>query len=347
MNNERWEKLFFVMLVAIAVVLAFLVFFPELNALILGAAFAIFFHPIYIRLRRKMPRAEWLAALLTVLFATIVIVVPLFIFGYQLFYAAKNLYAHLAASGMSSFWSLVQDRIGSVTAAANSSSGGALKLFNLNLGQYVTQAVGSIMSNAGGILSSIGGVLWTFFLALFAFYYFLKDGEKLRALIVRSVPLPDERAEEIIRKLVDMASSIVRGSLFMAIAWGVVVGLELFAFGVPNPVFWGAISIVVAFIPVIGVSIIIIPAILYVFLATGLLKAIIFAAAAFIISAIMENIFHPLAIGRGRHIHPFLLLLSVLGGIAFFGPIGLFLGPLILSLFLTLFEIYPAIMAGK
>ena len=110
---------------------------------------------------------------------------------------------------------------------------------------------------------------------------------------------------------------------------------------------WGAIAIPVAFIPFIGVSLIIIPGILYAGLVAGLLKAIIFALIAFAISAFMENVLHPRVIGRGNHIHPLLLLLSVLGGISFFGPIGLFLGPLVLSFSLTLFEIYPALIANS
>jgi predicted PurR-regulated permease PerM len=278
-----------------------------------------------------------------VLLAAIVIVVPLFIFGYQLLSEAEGLYTHLAAGGMASFENLVRVRLGSVM----NQPGGAFTLFNLNFGQYLTQFVGGIVSNAGSILSSIGAVIWTFFLAFFAFFYLLKDGEKLRKLVVHSMPLADIRAEEIVEKLVSMAISVVRGSLFMAIVWGIVVGIEFLVFGVPNPVFWGAISILAAFIPVIGVSLVIIPGILYVALTAGIVKAVIFAVIAFVISAFMESSLHPLVIGRGAHIHPFLLLLSVLGGISFFGPIGLFLGPLVLSFFLTLIEIFPALIENS
>lgn len=346
MDPNRLEKPFFLAVLALAVILVFLIFLPELNVLILGAAFAIFFHPIYAAIRRKMFWKEWIAALVTVLLAAVVIVVPLFLFGYQLFIEAKNLYLHLAVGGMVPLENLIQSRWENITNQVLPAAHGPLAFFNLNIGQYVTQAVGGVASNAGGILSGVGGVIWTFFLAFFAFYYLLKDGRRLRDLIVRGVPLANERADEIMERMLGMATSIVRGSLFMAIAWGLVVCGELFVFGVPNPVFWGALSVVAAFIPFVGVSLIIIPAIFYVFLTVGLLKAIIFAVLAFVVSALMENILHPFVIGRGRHIHPFLLLLSVLGGIAFFGPIGLFLGPLILSFFLTLFEIYPVLM-GK
>ncbi len=331
-----------------AVILALFVFLPELNAIILGAAFAIFFHPIYMRIRRSMPNYDGLAAFFTILIGAIVIVVPLTFFGYELFSEAQGLYMHLASGGIASLEGLITARLGSVMSSFSQvGSSGAFSLVNVDFSQYATQAMGTIVTNAGGILSSIGGVAWTFFLAFFVFYYLLKDGGKLRKLIVRGVPLADERADNIVMKMVDMATSIVRGSLLMAIVWGIVVGIEFFAFGVPNPVLWGALSIPVAFIPVIGVSLLIIPGILYVGLVAGIAKAVIFAIIAFVISTLMENILHPLFIGRGKNIHPLLLLLSVLGGISFFGPIGLFLGPMVLSLSLTLFEIYPTLIAEK
>jgi predicted PurR-regulated permease PerM len=346
MNPERLEKPFFMVMLICAIVLALFVFLPELNVLVLGAAFAIFFHPIYVRIRRGMPQYDGLAAFFTLLIAAIVIVVPLAFFGYDLFSEAQGLYMHLAAGGIPSLENLIGGKLGSVMSNLQQ-SGGAFTFFNLNVSQYITQAAGTVVANAGKILSSIGVVAWTFFLAFFVFYYLLKDGGKFRQLIVRGLPLKDTRADDIVGRLVTMAISVVRGSILMAIAWGVIVGLEFFAFGISNPVLWGAIAIPVAFVPVIGVSLIIIPGILYVGLVAGLVKAIIFAIVAFIISAFMGNILYPRVIGHGRNIHPLLLLLSVLGGLSFFGPIGLFLGPLVLSLSLTLFEVYPTLIADQ
>jgi predicted PurR-regulated permease PerM len=345
MNSERLEKPFFIVMLVFAIVLAAFVFLPELNVIVLGAALAIFFHPIYLRIQRGMPRHDGLAAFLTILLAAIVIVVPLTMFGYALFSEAQGLYAHLAAGGISSLESLVTAKLGSLMEIFHQSSG-TFAFANFNVSQYATQAMGTIVANAGNFLSSMGMVAWTFFLAFFAFFYLLKDGGKLRKLVVRGVPLTDERANEIVQKMVDTTTSVVRGSLLMAIVWGVVVGIEFLIFGVPNPVLWGALSVPIAFIPVIGVSLIVIPGILYVALVAGIVKAIIFAIIAFIVSMLMENILHPLFIGRGTHIHPLLLLLSVLGGLSFFGPIGLFLGPLVLSFSLTLFEIYPTLITN-
>ena len=348
MNSERLEKPFFMVLLIGAIVLALFVFLPELNVLVLGAAFAIFFHPIYTRIQRGMPTHDGLAAFLTLLIGIVVIVVPLTFLAYALFAEAQGLYIHLASGGLTSFENLIAAKWGSVVSSFTpSGSSSILSLVNFNFSQYATQAVGTLVAHAGSILSSIGGVAWTFFLAFFVFYYLLKDGGKLRKLVVRGVPLENERAEGIVARMIDMATSIVRSDILMAILWGVVVGLEFFAFGVPNPVLWGAIAIPIAFIPVIGVALVLIPGILYVGLVAGAMKLIIFAIVAFVSSILMENILRPNVIGHGRNIHPLLLLLSVLGGLSFFGPIGLFLGPLVLSLSLALFEIYPTFVKEK
>ena len=348
MNSERFEKPFFMVLLIGAIVLAVFVFLPELNVLVLGAAFAIFFHPIYTRIRRGVEGHDGLAAFLTLLIGIVVIVVPLTFFAYALFSEAQGLYVHLASGGITSLENLIMARWGNVISSFGpSGSSGTFTLVNFNFSQYATQAVGTLVANAGNILSSIGGVAWTFFLAFFVFYYLLKDGDKLRKLVVRGVPMENERADSIVTKMVDMATSIVRSDILMAILWGVVVGFEFFVFGIPNPVLWGAIAIPIAFIPVIGVALVLVPGILYAGLVAGALKLIIFAIIAFVSSILMENILRPNVIGRGKNIHPLLLLLSVLGGLSFFGPIGLFLGPLVLSLSLALFEIYPTLIAKK
>ena len=176
-----------------AIILALLVFLPELNILVLGAAFAIFFHPIYVRFRRRMPGHDGLAAFLTILIAAVVIVAPLVVFGYKLFSEAQGLYLHLAAGGIAPLENLIGEKLGSIMSGLNQ-SGGIFTMVNINFGQYVTQAVGTVVSNAGSILLSIGAVAWTFFLAFFAFFYLLRDGEKLQKLVVRGVPLADERA---------------------------------------------------------------------------------------------------------------------------------------------------------
>jgi predicted PurR-regulated permease PerM len=280
------------------------------------------------------------AAGLTVLLAIIVILIPLTFFGMQIFQEAQGLYLRIASGGIP-FSDVLRAKLsefqGSSTISGNVSG------WDAAVNQYATQALGTIANNVGLLLTEFWGFIWTFLLAFFAFYYLLIDGEYAMKSLVKAVPLSHERAEEVLERLWKMADSVIRGSLLMALAYGILVGLEFLVFGVPNPVLWGAIGIIASFVPLIGVALVVIPAILFVGFSGHVILAIIFAIIAFLASVVMENIFRPRLMRRGTNVHPMLLLFSILGGLSFFGPIGILLGPIALSLLLALIDIYPVV----
>jgi predicted PurR-regulated permease PerM len=204
------------------------------------------------------------------------------------------------------------------------------------------------VNGLGTILSKLANLIWIFFLALFACYYLLRDGAGLRDAIVRTVPLPEYHTKGIFEKLHSTATSVIRGSLLAAVCYGILMGVGFWMFGLPNPVLWGAVSVIAALIPVFGIFLIAIPAIGTLLFSGNLSAAIGFAVWIFLIGALMENILRPWLIGRNGKVHPFLLLFSVLGGLSVFGATGILLGPLALSFLITLFDIYPAFVSeGK
>jgi predicted PurR-regulated permease PerM len=121
----------------------------------------------------------------------------------------------------------------------------------------------------------------------------------------------------------------------------VLVGIGFFLCGLPSAILWGAVTVVAAFIPVFGVFLIVVPGIISLAIGGHTIAAIGLAAWMLIIAVFVEDVLRPRLIGRRAKIHPLLMLFAVLGGLSFFGPIGLLLGPLALSLLLTLLEIYP------
>jgi predicted PurR-regulated permease PerM len=283
-----------------------------------------------------MPRGKEIAAFLTLILAIIVILAPLTFFGFKIFGEAQMLYVHIISGGTGPFLQFVNSKLSKVAGP-----------FAVNLDQYITQALGVVVGNLGGILSRLVGVVWISFLSLFGFYYLLKDGEEVRGMLIRVVPLPEKHTAEILRKLEEMASSVIRGSLLVAVAYGVIIGVGFAIFGLQGPVLWGTISVVAALVPVLGVSLVAIPAIAALVLTGNMSGAIGFAIWIFIIAIFMENFVRPRLIGRKAKVHPLLLLLSVLGGLQLFGPMGILLGPLALSLLLALFAIYPEVALDR
>jgi predicted PurR-regulated permease PerM len=117
--------------------------------------------------------------------------------------------------------------------------------------------------------------------------------------------------------------------------------------GIPNPLIWGVAAMMSSFIPGVGTSIITIPAIIFLFLTAPLWHGVGLIIWALGGVGVIDNFLSPFIYNRGIKIHPFLVLLTVLGGIAFFGPIGIIMGPIMLAFFFALLDIYPTIIQNK
>jgi predicted PurR-regulated permease PerM len=319
MVSERSESQFFIGVIILTAALVALIFLPELNVVVLGVAFAVLFQPWYAAIKDLFKGRAGLAAAAIVVIAIVIILVPLVFFGYQIFLEAQGLYAQLSSGGgipvIGWFRAEIQQFFPSL---------------NINFSLYIQQLLGLVVSVVGA-----------FFLSFFALYYFLKDGPVLRTTAMRWSPLPAQHTEEILDKLHTMASSVIRGSLLVSVFYGILVGVGFAIFGLPSAILWGAVTVIASFIPVFGVFLIVVPGIISLALGGNTLAALGLTAWVLIMAAFMENFLRPRLIGRKAKIHPLLMLFAVLGGLSFFGPIGLLLGPLALSLLLTLLEIYP------
>ncbi len=335
MNPGNPEARFFIILLLIAAALVVFVFFPYLNAIVLGVTLAILFHPIYNGLLKVMPSWKGLASFITLLVTVVVILAPLIFFGLRIFQEAQGLYAQLASGGSSQVVDFLRVEVARLA-----------PWFNIDLSQYTKQVLGFVVSNIGPVFSQATSITATFFFAFFVLYYLLKDGIKLNNAIVRMSPLPQGDTERILSKLSRMAGSVIKGSLVVAVLQGVLVGMAFFLFGLSGPVLWGSIAIVAALVPFVGVALIVLPAALSLALSGNTAGAIGFMVFAFLAAGLIDNFLRPRLIDRDTNAHPLLVLLSVLGGIATFGPMGFLLGPLALTLFLTLLEIYP-VLVGK
>jgi predicted PurR-regulated permease PerM len=330
MNRSQAENYIFFTSIVLAAALVILVFLPELNVIALGITFAVLFAPIYRWLLKLMPHQETLAALLIVLLSIIIILGPFVFFGFQLFSEAQGFYTSIASG--TSFPAM--QYLGEWLQKISPSLG-------LNLNFYLQQAAGIFVNNVGRIVSEIFAVIISFFLSLFALFYFLKDGGKFYAAVLKRSPFPREHTEMLVEKLHVVMTSIIRGSLLGAAIYGVIIGVGFFIFGIPSAILWGAVGAVAAFVPMIGVWLVVIPGALWLMASGNFPSAVGLLVWMVLTSIIVENFLRPWFVGRTAGIHPLLVLFSVLGGLAFFGPIGLLLGPLALGLFLALLEISP------
>lgn len=337
MHHHSNYFLLFCLIASLAVV--YFILEPFLAPLILAAAFAYLLQPVQGRLTRYFGGRQSLAAFATTLVAVVVLLVPIGLLGTQILKESTQLYVSLAGDGGGGFIGVVENTVASARTVLPIPAG-----VDLSVGQYATQALGVLASNLGPIFSSLAGILLSTFVFLIALYFLLKDGARLKEYLVATSPLADRDDLMIVSRLQSAVSATVKGSLTIGLVQGVLTGVGFALFGVPNAALWGSVAAVAALVPAVGTALVIAPAILYLFLTGSSAAALGLLLWGFVAVGLVDNLLGPRLIGRGMHLHPLLVFLAVLGGLGFFGPLGFFLGPLVVSLCLALIEIYSSLL---
>ncbi len=326
MDHARIQTAFFLGLFTIVLVLNFLIFKPYFAALFIALTLAVIFFPVYEKILSYV-KSERAASLLTTLLVFLIVLLPIVFFSQKLFVESKDLYTSLSNGQGNSFLDTLVSRIR-----------GLNPNIVADLNEYARNAASSIFQNFGAIFSSVARIIFTFILMLTSLYFFLKDGKTLRTNLYALSPLPRDVDESIVQKMGSAINSIIRGQLVVAILQGLIAMAGLAMFGVPNPVLWGSLVIVAALIPTAGTALVMIPAIAYLYFNGQTFSAIGLAIWSVTAIGLLDNFLGPILINRGLKIHPFVVLLSVIGGISAFGMVGFILGPLILTLLIALFQ---------
>ena len=339
MNHQKSELYFSLILLSGIFVLASFIFKPFLYALILAIVFATVFGPFHKKILIMTRGRKGLAALLVTISVLIVVIVPLAFLGVQIFQEATQLYSSLISNGgVTALSRGVGDAIQSLTKFSP-----VPIEFSVDINQSLKQGLSWLLEHLGPLFANVAKAMMGIFIFLVALYYLFKDGHKLKEAVVALSPLQDIHDETIFNKLTLAINSVIKGSLAVALVQGLLTAVGFALFGVPNATLWGSFAAVAALIPGLGTALVLLPAILYLYWSGETLFAfglLLWGVAAV---GLVDNFLGPKLVERGMRLHPFLILLSILGGIGFFGPLGFLLGPLVLSLLFAFLEIYFAI----
>lgn len=341
MSYQKSELYFLSALLFGISILAFFIFQPFIYALILALIFATVFSPIHKKILLVAHKNRGLAALLTTTFVLVVIVVPVTFLSTQIFIEATQLYSSLVDNGGTS---TISSEIESIVQGLNVPY---LQVETLDFNQYAKQGLNWLIGHLGTVFSNVAKIMIGLFVLLIALYYLFKDGNYLKKTVIALSPLQDVYDETIFGKLEIAINSVVRGSISVGLVQGVLTAIGLAIFGVPNAVLWGSVAAISALIPGVGTSLVLIPAILFLFFTASTTSAVGLLVWGVVAVGLVDNILGPRIVGAGAKLHPFLILLSILGGISFFGPIGFLLGPLTLSLLFAFLEIYSTIRGAR
>ncbi|MBI2476255.1 MAG: AI-2E family transporter [Candidatus Taylorbacteria bacterium] len=340
MTNYKLQISFFTVLITGAVFLSFFVLKPYLSALFIAIILRIVFDSFHARALSFSGGRETVAALLSVAAVIILTIVPFVLIGFFLFDDARSLYVKIIAGQFDA------DFIEHLTAPIYTFLQQFIPGFSFDILHYVKQGLGLMLGNIGSIFSSLVNFIFQFTLMILALFYLFRDGSRFRQHVIFLSPLSDRYDENILTKLAKAVKSVLMGSLLISCIQGILAAVGFLIFSVPNPIFWGAITAVAALVPTFGTALVIVPAVIFLFWSGAAAAAFGLIVWSAVVVGLVDNLIAPHLMARGIKIHPFIILLSVLGGLWFFGPIGFLAGPVVITLLLTLLDMYPTIIAG-
>lgn len=330
--NRIVEYVFFFGFMAVIGFLVWRMFSPFVSALALSVIIVTICYPLYVRILQKTPKKnETIAALLTTILVLLIVIIPLFLITSALVHEALSVYKVVNS-----------EQIGFEVALTNIETvvQRFIPGFDINVTEYLKQSASWVASHLGAIFAGTASTIFLFFISILGSFYLFRDGRAFTKLLVKISPLPDAQDEIIMHRLATAIRSVATGSVLVALIQGTLTALGLWMFGFERAILWGVIAAFGALIPSVGTTIVFIPAVAYLvfqgqyFHAAGLLVWGVLAV------GLIDNLLGPYLMSRGNKMHPFLILLAVLGGVGVFGPIGFIVGPVLVNLFLVLLELY-------
>ena len=330
---------------AIFVASAFLIgwlLLPFLSILILAAVVTSFFRPVHDRLSRLFRRR--LSSLLTCGLIFLLLFLPIVFFVSVVSREAFNLYQMARGAALGEHFkalmveSRLVERFNALIAPLDLAlTGDILRQAVSELGRFVGLFV---YEQASAIASNILEFLVNFFLMLLVIFFLLIDGDRLVEFIVELSPLPREQDEKLIRKFKDMAGAILIGNGVCGFLQGTVGGMVFAAFGLESAFLWGVVMGILAFLPIIGVGAVFVPASVYMLLRGRIGAGLAMFVLYLILVGVVEYVFKPKLVGNRVQMHTLLVFLAMIGGLRIFGILGIVYGPLVATAFLTLTDIY-------
>ncbi len=194
------------------------------------------------------------------------------------------------------------------------------------------------MSSGGMMLMGALGTTVSFALMLFVLFFVLRDGPTLAQQVVRLLPIEGRRRTLLQKHLTDMTRAVFLGLGLTAVAQGVLLGVGFWIAGLPSPLVFGVLGVILALVPMVGPALLWIPAAIWLAARGDTGYAIFLALWGSVVVGLVDNLLRPLLISGRAEVPTLAVFIGVIGGLAAFGFIGLFVGPIVLGLLMALFR---------
>ncbi len=205
----------------------------------------------------------------------------------------------------------------------------------------------ALAASGGAVVMGAVGTIVSFVLMLFMLFFVLRDGPAVASRATSLLPMAEDRRARAFSFLADVTRAVFAGIGATALVQGMLVGLSFWITGLPSPLVFGVLAALFALVPIVGTTLIWVPAAIYLATQGDYWQAIFMAAWGTLVVGMVDNFLRPMLISGRADVPTLAVFLGVMGGLSAFGFIGLFVGPIVLSLVVAWFRFEAAELSGK
>ena len=328
-------------LLALAFTLAGVVLWPFRTPIFLAVVLTGVCRPLHTRLARRLRGRNRLASALMAVGLLVLLVAPI---ASVLTFVVREVVAGLAwmrdEMGVRSVNDLSLEHLPASARATLDRTLAFVHISEPDLRGYVIRVLDYVQPASGAVLGASFSLLGGTLLMVVGFFIFLAEGEAALSFLYSISPLTRRQTEELFNEFRSVSSAAVLGTTATALVQATLATTAYLIAGVPHAIFLGVATLVASFIPLIGTALVWVPVCAVVAFQGRISWAVFIALWCGVLVTLSDNIIKPLVMKNGVEMHTALVFLSLLGGLAAFGLIGIILGPLAISLLLALLRMY-------
>lgn len=326
-------------LAAVALYLCYLIAKPFLGPVMIAVMLAIVFYPLHAKIQLSFRRPSVAAALSTIL-VLLIVTIPVVVLG-------------ISVSG----------ELRAVVQSLREQSGpeGGLSPYLAHLGESLLKRLGNYVNlsqldphatllrwaeQASRYLLSIGAAALTDLLSFvldtvvvfFSLFFFFREGKSIRQGLSAMLPLNPDQTERLFMGISETMIANLYGGLAVGAAQGILTGLSFWVLGLSAPILWALVTALASLVPVVGSTLVWGPASILLFLSGHWVKALVLLGWGAAVVGQVDVVVRPYVVSAHVKVHALLVFFALLGGIKAFGIIGIFVGPVVLSVTMAVLD---------
>ncbi len=272
------------------------------------------------------------SAFICVLFAVLVVALPLFLLGQQVLVQAGDSTAYLTRLFDTGAWRDLFPSNGWLAEAVE----WVERRFRFP--DLAEQASSWVATHLPSIVQGSGEQVVATIVMLYLLFYMVRDRRAALGILASVSPFSRQEMTALYVRIADTIRATVFGTVAVAMIQGMLGGFMFWVLGLPAPLLWGFVMGVVAIVPVLGTFVVWAPAVILLFSMGSSTKALILLGWSLFVVGMIDNLLYPVLVGNRIRMHTIPTFISLVGGVFAFGPAGIILGPVVVTITLFILE---------